>query len=77
MELPRVRRFHAMYSLSWFDQCWTQIGETQKLVTAHTMIQELELWNRKQQLLARDGYLAITPTPCPIHVSIEVHYVEA
>ncbi len=70
------RRFVAKYSLTWYNFNWEQVAGNGTLHTAHQMWECVERWNRENQRLARDPAVDITPPDHPVHVSIEVYYVE-
>lgn len=67
----------AMYSIAWFNYAWEQVAGNGKLHSAHQMWECVERWNQQNQRIARDTDFAITDPLHPVHISIEVHYVEA
>lgn len=75
---PRSRTPHCVYRVTWFDFAWNEIeGTTVERATAHEMVTLIEAWNRDCQREARDKEMVVPRVHIPIHVSVEVIYVES
>lgn len=78
MEASKTERpCKAKYTIDWFNSAWEKVAGNGTLHTAHQMWECVDRWNRENQRIARDPGVVITDPLHPVHISIEVHYVEA